>query len=554
MNNVLQKSWPESLSKTLIYQSGEKPLHEYLAQNAREHPQQVAYIFYGNEITWQQLNDDVNRLASFFKKNKLQKGDAVALYMQNCPQYIIGHYAIQKLGGIVVPLNPMYKESELTYFFKEVELKAIIAGEELYPRLQNVKSEMQSIDIVMTTNYADYLPDKNLQTLPLPSELLLPKQTIADAYDLIDVIYSEDPLQETADINLWEDVGLLVFTSGTTGRPKAAMLTYGNALFKTATTVQSKSYDDAITTTAISPLFHIAGMLMGVNIPIYSRCKTILMTRFDAETAITAIEKYKINSWYTVATMNAAIINHPGIDKRDLSSLETNYATSFGIPVNEQLAEEWQKITDGCVLTESSYGLSETHTADTFMPLDKIKFGTCGIPTYDTAIRIVDPSTGEQLPLGEQGEITLKNQGVFKGYLNRPEETAETLRNGWVHTGDIGMIDEDGYLHFFGRLKEMIKSSGFSIFPEDVEALMKEHEAILQIAVIGIPDEVRGEVVKAFIILKPEYEGKLTEQDIIDWAKEKISAYKYPREVEFRDELPATSSGKVLRRLLVEES
>lgn len=553
MNKVLQKSWPKNLSKELVFQNGEKPLHEYLAQNAREHPHDVGYIFYGNEITWKKLNDDVNRLASFLQKNKIKKGDAVALFMQNCPQYIIGHYAIQKLGGIVVPLNPMYKESELTYFFNEVEIKAVIAGQELYPRLKNVKEDMKSVDVVITTNYADYLPAKHEQTLPLPTELEQEKQVIDETYDLIDILATENPLEEAVKLNLWDDVGLLVFTSGTTGRPKAAMLTYGNALFKTATTVQSKSYDETITTAAMSPLFHIAGMLMGVNIPIYSRCKTILMTRFDPEAAITAVETYKINSWYTVATMNVAILNHPGIEKRNLTSLKMNYATSFGIPVNEQLARDWKELTNGCVLTESSYGLSETHTADTFMPEHKIKFGTCGIPTYETEIRILDLETGEELPPGEQGEIIIKNRGVFKGYLNRPEETAETLRDGWVHTGDIGMIDEDGYLHFFGRIKEMIKSSGFSIFPEDVEALMKEHEAIHQIAVIGVPDSVRGEVVKAFIVLKPEYKGKVTEQDIIDWAKKHMSAYKYPREVEFLDELPATSSGKVLRRLLKEK-
>ena len=394
--------------------------------------------------------------------------------------------------------------------------------------------------------------DSSSITIPLPDELKLEKQTLFGAFDFVEVIQKTSPLEAQENINLWEDVGLLVFTSGTTGRPKAAMLTYGNALFKTASTVQTKAYDETVTTTAISPLFHIAGMLVGVNIPIYSRCKTILMTRFDPEAAVTAVEKYKINKWYTVATMNMAILNLPGVEKRDLSSLKVNFATSFGIPVNEQLAEDWKKLTNGCILAESSYGLSETHTSDTFMPLDKIKFGTVGIPTYDTKVRIVDLETGKDLPPNEKGEIVIKNPGVFKGYLNRPDATKETLKDGWVHTGDIGMIDDEGYLYFFGRVKEMIKSSGFSVFPEDVEALMKEHEAIEQVAVIGVPDPMRGESVKAFIVLKPEYKGKVTEQEIIDWAKANMAAYKYPRSVEFRDELPATSAGKVLRRLLKE--
>lgn len=553
MQDVLKRSWPKDLSQTLVYRGGEKPLHEYLNQNAKERPNDTAYIFYGNEITWNQLNDDTNRLVHFLKKKGIKKGDCIALFMQNCPQYLIGHYAIQKLGAIVVPLNPMYKEAELEYLVNEVSIKAIISGQELYERIRNVSGKIPSVEFVLTTNYADYLPNENDITMPLPDELKLKKRNIKNTFDFIEIIKQHNPLDETAEIDLWEDVGLMVFTSGTTGRPKAAMLTYGNALFKTATIVQTKNYNEETRTTAISPLCHIAGMLMGVNIPVYSGCQTVLFTRFDAEAAITAIEKYKINSWYTVATMNVAILNHPGVEKRDLSSLKTNFATSFGIPVNKQLADDWSKLTGGCILCESSYGLSETHTADTFMPIDKIKFGTCGIPTYDTEIRIVDIETGEDLPPGKQGEIAVKNKGVFKGYFNRPDATLETLRDGWVFTGDIGMIDEDGYLYFNGRIKEMIKSSGYSVFPEDVEALMKEHEAILQVAAVGVPDTVRGESVKAFIVLKPEYKGKITESAIIEWAKQKMAAYKYPRKVEFRDSLPATSSGKVLRRLLKEE-
>src|SRR5690606_8365415 len=183
-----------------------------------------------------------------------------------------------------------------------------------------------------------------------------------------------------------------------------------------------------------------------------------------------------------------------------------------------------------------------------------IKFGTCGIPTYETEIRIVDIETGEDLPPGKQGEIVIKSPGVFKGYFNRPDATAETLRNGWLYTGDIGEIDEDGYLRLHGRVKEMIKCSGFSVFPEDVEALLNEHEAILQSAVIGVPDKKRGESVKAFVVLKPEYKGKISESEIIEWSKQKMAAYKYPRYVEFRDSLPEAVSGKVLRRLLKEEN
>src|SRR5690625_1395607 len=342
----------------------------------------------------------------------------------------------------------------------------------------------------------------------------------------------------------------MVFTSGTTGRPKAAMLTYGNALFKTAANVQGYQIEQNDRTLAVAPLCHIAGMVMGVNNTVYSGSPSVLLTRFEPEAAIKDIEIYKINKMYTVAPMNLAILNHPGVEKRNLKSLRLNFSTSFGVPVDEKLRERCKQLTDGWLLFEVSYGLSETHTCDTFMPIDQIKYGSCGIATYDTAFRIVNMETGEDLPPGKQGEIAVKNPGVFKGYLNRPDATKATLRDGWVFTGDIGMLDEDGYLYFNGRVKEMIKSSGYSVFPEDVEALMSDHQAILQGAAIGIPDKKREESVKAYIVLKPEYKGKITEEEIVAWSKVKMAAYKYPREVEFIEKLPATTSGKVLRRLL----
>ena len=550
MKSMTKKSWPKDVLETLNYRLGEKPLHEYLMDNAKERPEETAYVYYGNKLTWNQLYVDTGRLAQFLKNQGVGKGDRIALFMQNCPQYLIGHYAIQMLGATVVPLNPMYKEAELEYLINEAEIKAVIAGQELCHTIEKVKSKAVSLQFIITTHYADFLSEE--PSLPLPVELLEKKVTMDQSFDLLEILYTNEILMKAEEVDLWEDVGLLVFTSGTTGRPKAAMLTYGNALFKTAATVQSSHITDSDKMVAAAPFCHIAGMVMGVNIPVYSACMCVAFTRFEPEAVISAIETYKVNKLYTVAPMNVAILNTPGIEERDLTSLELNFATSFGIPVDEKLAKAWGKVTGGCLLYEASYGLSETHTCDTFMPIDHIKFGTCGIPTFDTEICIVDLETGEDLQPGKRGEIVLKNPGVFKGYLNRADATAETLKNGWVYTGDIGMLDEDGYLYFMGRTKEMIKSSGYSIFPEDVEVVMKDHEAILQVAVVGVPDGSRGESVKAFIVLKPEYKENISEEAIIDWSRNKMASYKYPRQVEFRDSLPATSSGKVLRRLLQE--
>ena len=550
MKELLQKSWPDKVSKTLTYRLGLRPLHEYVKQNANHTPNHLAYSFYGKELLWKDVDESVDKFAQFLADQGVKKGDCIALFMQNCPQYIIAHYGIQRLGGIVVPLNPMYKESELEYLINEVKIKAIVAGQELYPRIEVIRSKTKSIEFVITTNYSDYLPDE--PTLLLPQELTLEKQQLKGSYDFIEILREHEPYSKHVEIDLWNDIGLMVFTSGTTGRPKAAMLPYGSALFKTAATIHGNQYESSERFLTVAPLCHIAGMVMGVNIPVYSGCECILLTRFDPMTTIDAIEKYRISAWYSIAPMNVAILNTPGVEKRNLTSLKANASTSFGVPVTEQLAYEWKNVTRGCIMHEASYGLSETHTCDTFMPKDQIKWGSCGIPTFDTNLKIINTETGKLAGPGEKGEIVIKNPGVFKGYLNRPEATAETLRDGWVYTGDIGSVDEDGYLFFHGRIKEMIKSSGYSVFPEDVEAMLNEHPGILQSAVIGVPDEKRGESVKAFIVLKPDYIGTISEEEMVEWSKVKMAAYKSPKYVEFLQQLPATSSGKVLRRLLKE--
>ncbi|WP_313431290.1 AMP-binding protein [Siminovitchia terrae] len=550
MQNLKKKSWPSYLPKQLDYKLGEKPLHEYLNYNAEKYPSCVPYNYYGNKITWAMLNDYTNRLAQFLKENHIKKGDRVALYMQNCPQYIIGYFGIQKIGAIVVPLNPMYKEAELDYFINEVDIKAVISTVDLYPRVYAIKDKTPTVEFIITTRYLDFLPEEI--ELPIPDELKIENQKIDSTYDFVTIMEQVSPLKEIEEIDIWNDVCLMSFTSGTTGRPKAAMLTYGNALFKAAATTNAFGFTKDDKTIIIPPLCHIGGKILGVNIPIYSCCESILMSRFDPEATIQAIEKYKINLLYTLPPMNVAILDYPNIEERDLSSLKINFATSFGIPVSKELAQKWRTLTNGCLLYEATYGLSETHDADTFMPRDNIKFGSVGIPTFETEMRIIDLDTGEELPTGKQGEIVIKSPGVFKGYYKRPEDTYEVLKNGRLHTGDIGSFDEDGYLFLHGRVKEMIKSSGYSVFPEDVEALLDRHEAILQVAVVGVPDEKRGQSVKAFVVLRQEYKGKIMEEDIIHWAKNNMSAYKYPRYVEFRDHLPEAISGKVLRKYLQE--
>lgn len=543
--------WPSTVSESLHYRLGEIPLHEYVKLNAQDISDKIAFQFYGNAISWKEIDDQIDRLAQFFITQNFKKGDKIALYMQNCPQYIIGHYAIQRIGGIVVPLNPMYRETELIYLIQEADIKGVIAGQEIYSRIEKIAEEVPGLICKITTNYMDYVPVE--PKLPFPQEYNTPKERFDNTYDFITVIQENDPLEDYPVLDLWEDTALLVFTSGTTGRPKGAMLTHGNALYKTAAAVAGNQLSQQEVLLSIAPLSHIAGMLMGVNIPVYNASETVLMTRFDPQATVLAIEKYRVTAWYSIAIMNGAILQIPGIEKRDFSSLQKNMATSFGIQVTEELAIKWRAVTKGCPMFEASYGLSETHTGDTFMPQENIKFGSCGIAVNGTEIKIINPATGDEMHSGKEGEIIIKGPGVFKGYLNRPEETQQSLRDDWLYTGDFGKLDDEGYLYYLGRIKELIKCSGYSVFPDDVEALLSNHPSISQSVAVGVPDTKRGESVKAFIVLKPDYKGKIQEQEIIDWAKEHMAAYKYPREVEFIEELPTTSSGKILRRLLKED-
>ena len=330
------------------------------------------------------------------------------------------------------------------------------------------------------------------------------------------------------------------------------MLTYANALCKTRAAADCHGVGPADVLLSIAPLYHIAGMLMGVNVPVLSGAASVLLHRFDPRAVLQAIAAYKVSWWYSIAPMNVACMQVPDIAAFDLGSLKMNPVTSFGITFTEPLAQQWRSHAPNCTSFEAAYGLSETHTCDTYTPHHAPRWGTQGIAVPGVTIRIIDTDTQADMPVGEVGEIVLTSKGSFKGYWNKPEATAATLRNGWVHTGDMGKLDADGYLTFIGRFKEMIKVSGYSVFPEEVETILIKHPAVAQAAVIAQPDAEKGEVVKAFIVRKP---GAALEADaLVAWARDNMASYKAPRAVSFIDALPTTGAGKVLRRLLKDKS
>jgi long-chain acyl-CoA synthetase len=529
----------------------EQPLHEYLRTHARERGGHPACVWYGHAMSFAELDAASDAFAARLQAVGVKKGQPVVLFLNNCPQYLAAHYGIQKIGAIVCPSSPLNKEHELAYQVEDLNARVIVAASSLLPVVEKVRAR-SALEHVFVVHYADLLPQA--PTLDLPADLAAARAEARNVpsgcEDFLAVMKSG---ARPAPVALsMDDVALMTYTSGTTGLPKGAMLSYGNALFKTRAAADCNGVAASDVLLSIAPLYHIAGMLMGVNVPVLTGATAVLLHRFEPRAVLQAIERYRVSRWYSIAPMNVACMQVEGIADFDLSSLRMNPVTSFGITFTEPLAAQWRGFAKNCISFEAAYGLSETHTCDTYTPHQAPRWGTQGVAVPGVTIRIVDPETGADRAVDEVGEIVLNSPGCFKGYWNKPEATAATLRKGWVHTGDMGKLDADGYLTFMGRFKEMIKVSGYSVFPEEVETILVKHPAVAQAAVIAEPDAEKGEVVKAFIVRKPG--AALEAEALVAWARENMAPYKAPRAVRFIDALPTTGAGKVLRRLLKDQT
>ena len=413
------------------------PLHEHLRAHAQRTPHKPAYLWYGAALSFAELDRASDAFAARLAALGVRKGEPVALFMNNCPQYIMAHYGIQKLGAIVCPCGPLNKEHELEYQLTDLQARIIVAADNLLPVVDKVRGKT-ALQHVFVVRYADLLPEQ--PTLDVPPDLLAAQaapHAMPDGLEDFLAVTRSGAKPPSVAIDMDNDVALMTYTSGTTGLPKGAMLSFRNALYKTDVSVSTKGIATDDVLLAIAPLYHIAGMLMGVNIPMLSGATTVLLHRFDPLTVLQAIERHRVTWWYSIAPMNVAVMAVPSARSFDLSSLRENTVTSFGIAFTETLAQQWCSFAPNCESMEAAYGLSETHTMDTYMPNHAIRWGTHGIAVPGNQIRIIDPDTGVDKPVGEPGEIILKNKGVFKGYWNKPEATAKALKDGWVYTGDM---------------------------------------------------------------------------------------------------------------------
>jgi fatty-acyl-CoA synthase len=543
--------WPKGLPHSLTLPV--TPVHDNLAVTARRYPDKTAIYYYGRTISYAFLWHQVEAFAGYLQVALgVKAGQRVALYLQNSPQYIIAYYAILRIDAVVVPMNPMNLTAELDLYLRDSGAKVIVAGQEL---LQYVQPLFHHLRHVVVAAYSDYALQDGSWSLPnvvaraaapIPPDIA---EMVTAWTDALASGYTPGPSHAGAN-----DIAVLPYTSGTTGIAKGCIHTHsttqanivGGALWSGLTT-------DSVVLSAL-PLFHVTGMEHSMNAPIFCGATIVLMTRWDREVAAAMIQRYQCSHWKCISTMLIDFLNTPNLRHYALSSL--CYIGGGGASVPAAIAEKCRDIL-GIDYIEG-YGLTETMSTSHVNPDHRAKAQCAGIPTFDVDARVVHPETLAELGVREEGEIVVRGPQVFKGYWNRPDEDAKAFVDiegeVFFRTGDVGYYDEDGYFFIVDRAKRMINVAGFKVWPTEVESILYKHPDIEQVCVIGVPDERRGQTVKALVVLHPDRRGALTERDIIDWAKSQMAAYKYPRIVEFVDSLPMSGSGKILWRQLQAEA
>ncbi|AIY05116.1 long-chain-fatty-acid--CoA ligase [Planococcus sp. PAMC 21323] len=552
---MTEKPWlahyPPEVPHTLTYPS--MAVQEYLTQSYKKYPQKTAIHFMGKELSYEELYQSSMKFANYLQKLGIQKGDRVSIMLPNCPQAVISFYGILYAGGIVVMTNPLYTEREIVYQMKDSGAKAIISLDILFPRISKALKETE-LENVIITGIKDYLA--------FPKNLVYPfiqkKQygmTVKVEHRGMNHLFTEimktaQPTVRETSFDFEEDLALLQYTGGTTGSPKGVMLTHKN-LISNATMCDSWLYKckkGEETIMGIIPLFHVYGLTTVLILSVMLGNKMVLLPKFDPETALKTINKQKPTLFPGAPTLYIGLMSHPDIAKYDLSSIEACMSGSAPLPI--EIQEKFEELTGGKLV--EGYGLTETSpvTHSNLVWGERIK-GSVGIPYPDTDSKIFQTGTTTPIPNGEIGEIAIKGPQVMKGYWNKPEETAATIVDGWLLTGDLGYMDESGHFFIVDRKKDMIIAGGFNIYPREIEEVLYEHEAIQECVVAGIPDPYRGETVKAYIVLKEGY--TVTEEELDVHCREQLASFKVPRIYEFRKELPKTAIGKILRRSLVDE-
>jgi len=522
-----------------------RPLHEILRITAVEVPQRPATAFLGAQLTFSQIKEQSDQLAMALSRLGIAKSDRLGIMLPNCPQYLVAVFAVLRLGATVVNINPLYTPREILVIAQDSGMRALLTLDVLAPAVLAVR-EQSKIENTIITSLAEY------------SLAATPPAAIEGTLRLADLLAEvAEPDLPRVEIDTEEDVAVLQYTGGTTGVPKAAMLTHYNIF---ANVVQTECWAHSSlrrgedTYLLVIPFFHIYGFTVGLMDGVWRGVQQILIPKYDVEALLTAIRDYRPTYFPAVPTIYISLLNHPQAKEYGIDKVRVFNSGSAPLPI--EVIDQFERMTGGTL--NEGYGLSESSPVTHSTPsLGRRKAGSIGLPLADTDMRIVDLETGtREVALGEEGELCIAGPQVMKGYWNRPDETAVALRaddagRTWLYTGDVARMDADGYTYIVQRKKDMVIVSGFNVYPSEVEAVLFMHPAVMEAGVIGISDVYRGEVVKAFVVLKRG--ATVTPAELIEYCKGSLAEFKVPREIEIRESLPKTAVGKILHRVLREQ-
>ena len=537
--------YPEGVPHTIDYE--ETMIHEAFQRTVEKFPKNPALLYMGKVITYKELGELVDRFATALNSMGVKKGSRVATLLPNVPQMVIAYYGAITAGASMVLNNPLYTDRELEHQLNDSESEYLITLDLLAPRMIALRPKTKVKKIIIC-HINDYLPFPKKQLFPrVKKGMHIKIEPTENVFEFLDLIKGNKPNPPKVKMS-FDDLAAFQYTGGTTGVSKGVMLTHGNLSknIQQATSWFPTFNQGEEMLMGVLPFFHSFGMTAVMNMSLWNGWSIVLIPRPDPNVILEAIDKYKPTFLPAVPTMYVGMLRHPDFEKYDISSLKGCF--SGAAPLALETIREFESAS-GSQICEG-YGLSETTPVATINPFGgKTKVGSIGVPVPDTDIRIVDLEEGKkEMPVGEPGEVIIKGPQVTQGYYKREEETKEALRDGWLYTGDIGKMDEEGYIYIVDRKKDMIIAGGYNVYPRDIDEVLFEHPKVVEACAIGVPHEYRGETVKAFIVLKEGEEA--TEEEMINYCKENLAAYKVPKIIEFTDNLPKSAIGKVLRKEL----
>jgi fatty-acyl-CoA synthase len=542
--------WPPGMPHS--FEVPRQSVYMNLASGAARQPDTAAIDYYGTRISYAEVKRQADALAGFLQQRcGVRKGDRVLLYLQNSPQFVISYYAILRADAVVVPVNPMNLTEELRHYIEDAETATAVVGQErlgqIAPLLKG--THLKKIVLAACSDYFDKSSD-----LPVPDFVRSPREKAPDENVVLWTDALAAGLEPAEHLAGPDDLATMPYTSGTTGKPKGCMHTHRNVQSTAFAYLQWRGGSDGATVTLSAlPMFHVTGMQAGMNGPLYKGSTIVIMSRWDRDCAGMLIERTQVTNWSAITTMLVDFLSNPKLGQYDLSSLKVLGGGGAAMP--EAIARKLEEVI-GLPYVEG-YGLSETMAPTHINPPHRPKRQCGGIPIFNTDARVLDVESMKELGPNQVGEIVVHGPQVFRGYWKQPEATAQTFveHDGkrFFRTGDLGYYDEEGYFFITDRLKRMINASGFKVWPAEVEAMLYAHPDIQEACIIGAQDGYRGETVKAVIVLKKESKEKITAQQITEWARGRMAAFKVPRVVQFVNELPKTATGNILWRILQEE-